>query len=189
MEFNARACASAVTRVAGERVSAIGRRLRSALAIASAVCAIAPLAACTRPEQGPRPGEAAELGIGSGATRANVYASIRMKTALGEELFFDPSLSGSGKLACASCHSPAHAFGPPNALSVQLGGTDLRQPGYRAVPTLMYSQWVPAFSEHYHDSDDEGDESVDAGPTGGLTWAGRDDTHRAQTAVPLLSPF
>ena len=189
MEFNARTCASAVMRVACERVSAIGRRLRSALAIASAVCAIAPLAACTRPEQGPRPGEAAELGIGSGATRANVYASIRMKTALGEKLFFDPSLSGSGKLACASCHSPAHAFGPPNALSVQLGGTDLRQPGYRAVPTLMYSQWVPAFSEHYHDSDDEGDESVDAGPTGGLTWDGRVDTHRAQAAVPLLSPF
>jgi len=189
VEFNARTCASAVMRVACERVSAIGRRLRSALAIASAVCAIAPLAACTRPEQGPRPGEAAELGIGSGATRANVYASIRMKTALGEKLFFDPSLSGSGKLACASCHSPAHAFGPPNALSVQLGGTDLRQPGYRAVPTLMYSQWVPAFSEHYHDSDDEGDESADAGPTGGLTWDGRVDTHRAQAAVPLLSPF
>ncbi|NRO94427.1 c-type cytochrome [Paraburkholderia sp. NMBU_R16] len=167
------------------------RRLRSAVAIASAVCAIASLAACTRPAQAPRPGEAAELGIGigSGATRANVYASVRMKTALGEKLFFDPSLSGSGKLACASCHSPAHAFGPPNALSVQLGGTDLRQPGYRAVPTLMYSQWVPAFSEHYHDSDDEGDESVDAGPTGGLTWDGRVDTHRAQAAVPLLSPF
>src|SRR6516165_1051603 len=28
----------------------------------------------------------------------------------------------------------------------------------------------PAFTEHFRDSDDEGDASVDNGPTGGLTW-------------------
>ena len=192
MELNARECASAATHAAGERRAAIGRRLRSAIGIASAVSIVATLAGCTRPAHELRPDDAGELstlGMRSGATRAEVYASVRMKTALGEKLFFDPSLSGSGKLACASCHSPAHAFGPPNALSVQLGGKDLHQPGYRAVPTLMYSQSVPAFSEHYHDSDDEGDESIDAGPTGGLTWDGRVDTHRAQAAVPLTSPF
>jgi cytochrome c peroxidase len=124
-----------------------------------------------------------------GASRAEVFEAVRRKTALGQRLFFDPSLSGSGKLACASCHSPAHAFGPPNALAVQLGGPDMRAPGNRAVPTLLYSQAVPAFNEHYHESEDEGDESVDAGPTGGLMWDGRADRLSAQAAIPLLSSF
>lgn len=121
-------------------------------------------------------------------TRAQVFAGVKRMTALGQTLFFDPSLSGSGKLACASCHSPQHAFGPPNALSVQLGGDDLHRMGYRAAPSVKYLQVIPPFSEHYHDSPDEGDESVDAGPTGGLTWDGRVDTRAAQARIPLTSP-
>ena len=39
------------------------------------------------------------------------------------------------------------------------------------------------------DSEDEGDESVDNGPTGGLTWDGRVDRGRDQARIPLLSPF
>jgi cytochrome c peroxidase len=124
-----------------------------------------------------------------GQTRAEVYAHVRQMTALGKQLFFDPSLSGSGKLACASCHSPDHAFTPANALAVQIGGTDMHRQGMRAVPTLKYLQSVPAFSEHYHDSDDEGDESVDAGPTGGLTWDGRVDHGSDQARIPLISAF
>ncbi|BCQ23771.1 c-type cytochrome [Caballeronia sp. NK8] len=122
-------------------------------------------------------------------SRAAVFAHVKQMTSLGEKLFFDPSLSGSGKLACASCHSPGHAFGPPNALSVQLGGNDMHQPGFRAVPSLRYLQSVPAFTRHFHDSDDEGDESVDAGPTGGLTWDGRVDHGSDQARIPLLSSF
>jgi cytochrome c peroxidase len=132
---------------------------------------------------------AADPVAAGGQTRAQVYEAVRKKTALGKQLFFDPSLSGSGKLACASCHSPEHAFGPPNALPVQLGGSDMRQPGFRAVPTLKYLQSVPAFTEHHHDSEDEGDESVDAGPTGGLTWDGRVDSGEQQARIPLLSAF
>ncbi|WP_443111567.1 cytochrome-c peroxidase [Burkholderia sp. FERM BP-3421] len=122
-------------------------------------------------------------------TRAQVYEGVRRMTALGKAMFFDPSLSGSGKLACASCHSPEHGFSPPNALAVQLGGDDLSKPGFRAAPTLKYLQSVPAFSEHYHDSDDEGDESVDNGPTGGLTWDGRVDSGAEQARIPLTSSF
>ncbi len=48
--------------------------------------------------------------------------SVPAMAALGKALFFDPALSASGRLACASCHSPAHAYGPANDLSVQLGG-------------------------------------------------------------------
>ncbi len=50
-------------------------------------------------------------------------------------------------------------------------------------------QAVPAFTEHFYDSEDEGDESVDNGPTGGLTWDGRADRGRDQARIPLLSPF
>ncbi|SOE95047.1 cytochrome c peroxidase [Burkholderia sp. D7] len=132
---------------------------------------------------------AASYSAGEAKARALVFTQVRQMTSVGEKMFLDPSLSGSGKLACASCHSPDHAFGPPNALSVQLGGSDLRRPGFRAVPSLRYLQSVPQFTQHFHDSDDEGDESVDAGPTGGLTWDGRVDHGADQARIPLTSSF
>src|SRR5579862_2839944 len=104
-------------------------------------------------------------------------------------MFFDPSLSGSGKLSCASCHDPAFAYGPPNHLPVQRGGRDMARWGTRAVPSLKYLQVIPQFTEHYFDSEAGGDESVDNGPTGGLTWDGRVDRGRDQARIPLLSPF
>ncbi|QHI98799.1 cytochrome-c peroxidase [Xylophilus rhododendri] len=107
--------------------------------------------------------------------------------AVGRAMFSDKGLSASGQMSCASCHSPQHAYGPPNALSVQLGGPDGQQPGVRAVPSLRYVQTVTAFSEHHFDND--GDDSVDAGPTGGHTWDGRADSTHAQSAVPLLSAY
>ena len=121
--------------------------------------------------------------------RAAVEQRATALAALGRQMFFDPSLSASGKMSCASCHSPRDAFGPPNALAVQFGGKDMRQAGVRAVPSLMYLQAVPPFTEHYFESDDEGDESIDNGPTGGLTWDGRVDRGRDQAKIPLLSPF
>ncbi len=114
------------------------------------------------------------------------YARAEAIAALGRSLFFDPALSASGRMACSSCHDPAHGFSAPNALSVQLGGPDLRQPGIRAVPSLMYGQDTPVFMEHYYESEDEGDESVDQGPTGGRDWDGRVDRVRNQAISPLL---
>jgi cytochrome c peroxidase len=122
-------------------------------------------------------------------TRPQAYARASALEALGRKLFFDPALSASGQMACATCHDPAHGFSPGNDRAVQLGGKDMRQPGLRAVPSLTYLQAVPPFTEHYYDSDDEGDASVDNGPTGGLTWDGRLDRGRAQAAFPLTSPF
>ena len=122
-------------------------------------------------------------------TRAQAYTRAAALQSLGRSLFFDVSLSASGKMACATCHDPKHAFGPPNALAVQLGGKDMRQQGLRAVPSLKYLQVVPQFTAHYFESSDEGDESIDNGPTGGLTWDGRVDRRRDQASVPLLSPF
>jgi cytochrome c peroxidase len=122
-------------------------------------------------------------------SRAEVRAEVEAMTALGQKMFLDPALSGSGKLACASCHSPERAFGPPNGLAAQLGGGDMRQPGLRAVPSLRYLQVAPPFTEHFFDSPDDADESVDGGPTGGLTWDGRADRGSQQALIPLFSPF
>jgi cytochrome c peroxidase len=133
-----------------------------------------------------RPGGAEEPAIPS---RAQVYSQVETLTALGRRMFADPSLSASGKVSCASCHSPLDAFGPPNSLSVQLGGKDLQQSGIRAVPSLKYLQAIPQFTEHFFDSDDAADDSVDNGPTGGLTWDGRVDRGHDQARIPLLSPF
>src|SRR5262249_41096136 len=93
--------------------------------------------------------------------------------ALGRQVFVDPRLSASGRMSCATCHDPASHFAPSNDLPVQKGGSRLDQPGTRASPALTYSATTPFFTEHYYESEDEGDESLDQGPTGGRTWDGR----------------
>ena len=95
---------------------------------------------------------------------------------LGGKLFRDPSISGSGLISCATCHDPQRAFGPPPGLAA----------GNRAAPSLRYLQSVPHFTEHYFD-EDKGDDSIDNGPTGGLTWDGRVDRGRDQARIPLLA--
>jgi len=132
----------------------------------------------------PRPG-----GATTGMSRAEVRQQVDALVALGRSLFVDRSLSSSGEVACSTCHDPAHAFGPPNALPVQLAGTDMLQPGVRAVPSLKYLQAVPPFTEHFFESEDDADESIDNGPTGGLTWDGRVDRGRDQAGFPLMSAF
>lgn len=122
-------------------------------------------------------------------SRAQAFARATALTALGRKLFLDPSLSASGLQSCSSCHDPKHAFGPASATPVEMGGPKMDQPGLRAVPSLRYLQATPAFTEHFYDSDDEGDESVDNGATGGLTWDGRVDRGQDQAKIPLLSPF
>ena len=107
--------------------------------------------------------------------------------ALGRSLFSDRALSASGRVSCASCHDPAHAYGPPNRLPVQLGGAAMNLPGVRAVPSLTYHQGIPNFQEHFFDND--GNDSEDQGPTGGLDWDGRADSGHEQAAGPLLSAF
>jgi cytochrome c peroxidase len=96
--------------------------------------------------------------------------------AAGRLLFFDRRLSASNAVACATCHDPRHAFGPPRDLLSR-----------RAVPSLMYAQNVPPFTEHF--VDDDGDDSVDQGPAGGRTWDGRAQSAHEQARLPLFSEF
>src|SRR5664279_5671455 len=74
---------------------------------------------------------------------------VSILTALGRQLFFDPLLSASGQMSCATCHDPRYAYGPPNDLAVQPGGSTLHELGSRAAPSLRYLQNVPPFSEHH----------------------------------------
>jgi cytochrome c peroxidase len=135
---------------------------------------------------------------------------------LGKQIFFDTSLSSSGRVACATCHSPAHSYGPPGDLPVAYGGPAVASPGVRAVPSLMYLQNQPNFSigvEPAGDSDappvplpqlaakaqtaprvtktaqDTAQSAANVVPKGGLFWDGRANTLQIQTMGPLLSPF
>ena len=125
------------------------------------------------------------------AAGQGIYGSAIMKVpapelaAIGKLMFFDPSLSASGKQSCASCHAPDHAYAPANALAVQPGGSDMRAAGLRAAPSLRYVQNVPPFTEHFFDNDD--DDSRDQGPTGGHDWDGRFNSSHEQASGPLLS--
>ena len=119
------------------------------------------------------------LVIAAGACRA---ADSDPVAALGRELFFDRSLSASGKLACATCHDPRYAYGPPPGGALAMGGPHLDRQGTRAVPTLRYLNAVPAFSLTMHFVDG------DTGPGGGLTWDGRAATPHEQATIPLLAP-
>jgi len=125
---------------------------------------------------------------GADPPAAPAYARAAAITALGRQIFFDRGLSASGAMSCATCHDPANHFGPPNALSVQMGGPKLDKPGTRATPSLTYGATTPFFNEHYYESEDEGDESADQGPAGGRTWDGRVNRARDQATIPLLSP-
>jgi len=111
-------------------------------------------------------------------------AALSPQAELGHSLFFDPILSGSQKMSCASCHDPANHYAPSNTLAVQTGGRNLDQPGIRAVPTLTYKDEVPNFSLTLENPD--GSQSA---PGGGHDWDGRERDVAAQSLVPLLQTF
>ena len=112
---------------------------------------------------------------------------------LGRRIFYDRALSSSGRLSCADCHSPAHAYGPPGDLAVMAGGPALTRHGLRAVPSLMYLERQPPFSIGPDDPEAEGAAPAGSGtnlvPQGGLFWDGRADTLQGQALGPLLNPL
>lgn len=57
------------------------------------------------------------------------------RIALGRRLFFDPQLSGNGRMACATCHQPDQAFADGQARSPGAGGARLA----RNTPSVMNS--------------------------------------------------
>jgi cytochrome c peroxidase len=89
------------------------------------------------------------VGAGAAADEAPPGSAAQPLSAvaeLGRAIFYDPTLSSSGKLSCASCHDPASSYSPANDLPVQFGGPDLASPGIRATPSLGYLVMTPPFS-------------------------------------------
>jgi len=80
---------------------------------------------------------------------------------LGQTLFFDPRLSASGQIACASCHDPELGWADGRRVSF---GHD-RQAGVRNAMTLLNARF---FAEHF--------------------WDGRAQGLREQALHPLLDP-
>jgi cytochrome c peroxidase len=132
----------------------------------AAACALALLAGCG--------GGGSE---DSGASTSDGTAALSDVAALGKRIFFDASLSASGRMSCATCHDPAFAHAQPNASPVQPGGAQLDMPGFRAVPSLRYLRTTPAFF-----FDAEGT------PAGGFNRDGRANTLADQARRPFLAP-
>jgi cytochrome c peroxidase len=127
------------------------------------------------------------FGLAKGGTTAApppAGSHLGLAAQVGKKIFFDHTLSGSGKMSCASCHSPDFAYGPPNNLAVQLGGVGMNAQGHRAVPSLRYTQFTPP----YADLLDNPDGISAPGPGGGFTWDGGADTLAEQARIPLLDP-
>lgn len=119
-------------------------------------------------------------------------SSLSSTAVLGKEIFFDKSLSASGKMACSTCHDPRYAYGPPNGLAVQFGGPHLKSPDYRAVPSLRYVlNYVPRWAQVRATSPIEQltEQLTGRGevPTGGYTWDGRYNSLHAQAMFPFFS--
>nr|WP_240702296.1 cytochrome c peroxidase [Trinickia terrae] len=183
------------------------------------MCAAAGLSvwALSAPDQTPAPvGKMVEQLTGANPNPVHLVrpaaAPLSAMAQLGKQIFYDQTLSGSGKMSCASCHSAEHAYGPPNGLPVQMGGPSLTLQGDRPPPSLMYLYRQPNFSI----GPDQGDTEEAANltqaataasgvaraqktagvapaapamvPQGGLFWDGRVDTLQAQAIGPMLNP-
>ena len=79
--------------------------------------------------------------------------------ALGEQLFFEPRLSGTGTISCASCHIPEKGWTDGRKLGVGLGEGDRNTPSVRDV---RYQRW--------------------------FGWDGANDNLWSQSARPLTDP-
>jgi cytochrome c peroxidase len=132
-------------------------------------------------------GAAVAVATASGPCRAGA-APIGQLATLGKLIFFDPALSASGKLSCASCHNPDHAYGPPDGKAVQFGGPSLESPGARAVPSLRYVlNRTPIWAQEQPAALIDRLTETDLAPAGGFGWDGRFDSLAAQAAFPLLA--
>jgi cytochrome c peroxidase len=124
---------------------------------------------------------------GAGPTGVAPAADLTPAAELGRLLFFDATLSASGRLACASCHDPANAYAAPRAAGVVVtGGAQADRAGLRTVPSLRYLADTPRFARHTYR--DTGSEREDLGPAGGFMLDGRADSLQAQALLPLLDP-
>lgn len=130
---------------------------------------------------------------------------------VGQAMFFDPALSGSGKYSCSSCHVPDLHYGPAGNASVFMGGMTGDREGRREIPSLTYLERQPPFSIGPDDAvaDDvaptiavpvaggahaaksasnTASSAANLVPQGGLFLDGRADTLHQQASGPMFDP-
>jgi cytochrome c peroxidase len=90
---------------------------------------------------------------------SNRVSGKREAIALGEKLFFEPRLSGSGSVLCATCHAPFRRFQDARARGFGLEPVD------RNTPTVVNARFYRWFG-----------------------WDGAQDSLWAQSIRPLLDP-
>jgi cytochrome c peroxidase len=88
-------------------------------------------------------------------------APSEARVQLGRTLFFDPRLSGSGIVACATCHNPGFAWADGLERAVGHGMKPLK----RRTPTILNLAWAEA-----------------------LFWDGRASSLEEQALGPIASP-
>lgn len=115
-------------------------------------------------------------GGGDGSAGGTAPLSLSAAAQVGEKLFNDPVLSGTGTQSCASCHVKANHHAASDTRSVPAGAEAGHEAG-RQAPSLQYLKFNTAF---FFDKDGT--------PTGGFTWDGRANTLAEQAAGPLLNP-
>lgn len=109
----------------------------------------------------PRPQTAANTAFAEMAALNPVSSQAAERVALGEALFFDPRLSASGQVSCATCHAPELAFTDQQRTST---GHAL-QPGKRNAPTVL-----------------------DKGAQTGFMWDGAAGDLERQALMPIVNP-
>lgn len=195
----------------------IRRGWRIAILIIAAICIVAAIAQQYHPKHLPEPiAQLAESLMGINAHPVKLIrppvAPLSAVALIGQQIFNDASLSASGKQSCATCHSAQHAYSPPNALSVQLGGPDMTSAGFRAVPSLTYLYRQAVFSIGPEPEDTDAPVNLDQlassalnvtrqqkaadvkavapalVPQGGFFWDGRANTLQDQAMGPLINP-
>ena len=119
----------------------------------------------------------------AGGTLIATPGGLSLEADIGRQMFSDRSLSASGRISCATCHDPHHAYAPANGLAVQPGGASLTAVGTRAVPSLRYQEFTPP----YADLLDNPDGISPPGPGGGFTADGRAASLARQAEIPLLA--
>ncbi len=128
-------------------------------------------------------------GGGGGGGTNNTFAT---EAALGENLFFDATLSKNKTQSCSTCHDPDHAFidarlntsGKIGAVSLGDNGTSV---GTRNTPTAAYAKFSPLF--HQGSRQRLNSQQTDyQGFIGGQFLDGREPDLKGQAGGPPLNP-
>jgi cytochrome c peroxidase len=120
------------------------RAPRGALAYVATLAAACAASPNDPPAKAPLLAAILPTGFGAAApsdTAPPDNALTEARAALGRRLFFEPRLSSSRDVTCASCHQQAHAFSDPARVSAGVGG----QLGARNAPALVDLAWGTTF--------------------------------------------